>query len=1524
MSLFLVLFSLIGEPQPITWQSFQGQPWVAGIEPEKQGRHTVLSLMPGQFSRFRLDDGEFLLAQPKGKHNLQDLHCFTNSSGDVFRRVKPQNDNPSEGMILGGPGSRSVILHVPSGTGLSLRLFHGKPSGRQGQHWLALSDADGTFADDPEHPVSLLPAQQEFELSFHGPTQVKVYTYLANKDEVPRAYDLLYAMGDQWHAVRYQTSPRAKGVWFEGREMAVGQGRILTLDVPAGTQTLRMKSSGDVFLRVSRQKPMLFERFNNASPQRKAETEGLPLEEGYYRDLLPAPSTEGLVMADDPEPGFSRSFTQWSGNEALGFYTNPGLQTFRLIADLKDLKGLPLWVSNGDDNPQALWLTARAGSTLAKGTFQIYTDGKLTLKTDPDTDLDVCLQQQMMRPIRLDEARFSLYASQLGENLWQWALGVMAGHSKEKDGLSGLAQEQLGQHFKPLFDLVKETGFAKNLVPLTGSGDLDVDTRHAEALVADGRLVEALAAYTQLIDEGGSQRLQLCRARILAQLGEHVLARRLLSATMWFAENPELRDLAYRQLRDHYGKTRAGRGQLRVAAARVERERTPQHMEELARVLLSRGQDFLAQSALLLVPDAEPGLRAEIAHKRQWPEMWASALREMEPQHQAWWRGFATDDAWEEKGYWADAGDVAVEERKRLMHLRKAQQMLASQEPQERFEGLLTYETAPAPSDSRYTDASLLVFSAAGGTLELGKNRTSFLASKLLPLEARVPGPARLRLQITPIAQEDRLPAGCWLHHGEGRFWVPFEQKQGLQVFGHTNKASGVATYYELALPAGYHRVRVIPEGGEQLAVRLHREVARFEGPEMPWTGDRAYFAKYFSPPPTSNWLPELDAARLALRMGTATPHQLLLLQQNSNIHEAPLLFMKGGKVDGHDVWLQELSRALADRSRQRILALVWENRPERDLHHMAGALSFLAQDEQSWRSAMVRVAALQQEFPQSEAVSKLMSSFKRTSRWVALKNVLSHGGLQTKTRLPETANPFIQVRQALIPQEKGSQWVWASDKKTLHFVGQGRRTKLELALQPSPALASEPLKVSYRWNQGAPKELRLDSETQTVRVSAKKGENRLRLYFPKETSGAFVKVKAIGASQKKEKRTWFRATRSQPVVVVAHEPTWLRVTWLNEDGKTRLEQKFLKAGTTLRLKPSADQKRAWLRLARRMGNRGGERAITLIAQETPKRQIFSPSEQGFSESGERQLVSLFETKGSWEVSLANRQKQWGDDEVISRQKDPFQALSATYRFKGGDFGHGRVRMRYRLREDGNDTTALDATHFFQWKQHQFRASLSAFSQNGLDSGSDPYAATARFSWWHHRAISARFSHTSEAMVFGRHLSLSRKPQAGLAPDLDVYSNYKRDHDHGLQLTESVYFQPYADMRLRLRAHVLSNEKFGDPDRYGLDLDYYQLLGSWQMRLGVSARSYQQDEHRTLAYNTTRAIAELRWRTQRFQRRWEAGMRLQMIEGGALDTQFFVSHLFGAPGNYQHHGPGEILFRNLKRQRNMDQLGGAR
>lgn len=575
-----------------------------------------------------------------------------------------------------------------------------------------------------------------------------------------------------------------------------------------------------------------------------------------------------------------------------------------------------------------------------------------------------------------------------------------------------------------------------------------------------------------------------------------------------------------------------------------------------------------------------------------------------------------------------------------------------------------------------------------------------------------------------------------------------------------------------------------------------------------------------------------------------------------------------------------------------------WQNIISR-LHHASESLDV-------WSELAAQTSSMAQRYPYWEKVAQLQSYVDEHTRWKKLSGVSNSGGIVVKELSDwEPQSPQMRLRQRLLPSMQHDQ--------VLLLRGEDLFLPLELEHEQSITIDLEqlhlalapqrPLHLNWQMNDQPEHEIEI-TQKQQLEIRAPGGNNLLRFRLKHNWPNQYLAISSPHLQQLCDRslcarviqrpitqRTWWRATKESPLEVVLPGPARYRIDRLTSTGIESLDRIVLEHETRLSLAPEKSDNAELYRIFRREAQRD-------IPQNAP---VLEPDLAAVPGMGPLDTAKIFAPDSPQIRKRTQRHKTWfagtgwrerslllEDNRGSNRER--FGYIHAGWYHKTilnpEAIRYSKTEAGLRVREHGGPLLHLE--HGWWVYPQNSRWSWSAFTDAWLQN---PDAA--RFSFegpgrvWSTRArVEAErlwyadtiFRHSLEVGAFARVLSdRSIADEWERRIDQDIYSDYKRDHQWGLEVTELLAWRPWLDTRFSSEFGLRTNENMS-PDYLAAELNWQQLWHervSTQLTYRLSHYLDDSDRSSSIWRHTISARINIDLPSDPQRRRWRLNMELR-------------------------------------------------
>ncbi|CAM2067011.1 hypothetical protein SCOR_16660 [Sulfidibacter corallicola] len=608
-------------------------------------------------------------------------------------------------------------------------------------------------------------------------------------------------------------------------------------------------------------------------------------------------------------------------------------------------------------------------------------------------------------------------------------------------------------------------------------------------------------------------------------------------------------------------------------------------------------------------------------------------------------------------------------------------------------------------------------------------------------------------------------------------------------------------------------------------------------------------------------------------------------------------------------------------------------------LQKMALLLERFAVAPEEGLDLQVQAEALILERPDLPTLKRLAMPFDRAHTWRQVRHFDRVAG--TLRQKDETVSPQWAVRAALVPPDPDTHLLLGTQRIAVRFDhGAPKRLRVQLAVESPGYLPPLPATCFLRWNVGSEIRKRLEPgrHWQEFDLAPPPGARDLAIGGLDPRRNQLIRVRLFEETEagpvaippQRTDRTYRVASPNEPIRLSLFEPAMIRVDRLRGDA-VESEQLLFRTGPS-ELVLRADREPSYYRVFR-MGRRDvGEGVAALrprvawepngYAPTAPPESLVSTPAIG---SGPWRAGYLGRFSHEFGLSFVNR--ELSDDQRIERaDRDRFLQVGYTARRHVPRWNlYSRSRVLVRLREDVGHSFGLEQRFHLRRERYELALTMAAYIQFLEDvrldfppgfrrNFDDPYATTTRLSLLTPSHVRGRWRFRTRGGVFRHYLGMDVQPPGPL--DWDLFTDYRVNHQYGLNLEQEIRFLPYHDTRLELDFGLIGNESWdADPvDQYRIRLSWDQLLGRFEAGLSLRARFAMADKHRRRTDTEwTPGISLAREVVTAGGHRRLAGLRFQFDPSDkASNFSLFWRNGVRIRGNYGDYLPGEIEFEPIR------------
>ncbi|WP_372369622.1 hypothetical protein [Candidatus Uabimicrobium sp. HlEnr_7] len=580
--------------------------------------------------------------------------------------------------------------------------------------------------------------------------------------------------------------------------------------------------------------------------------------------------------------------------------------------------------------------------------------------------------------------------------------------------------------------------------------------------------------------------------------------------------------------------------------------------------------------------------------------------------------------------------------------------------------------------------------------------------------------------------------------------------------------------------------------------------------------------------------------------------------------------------------------------------------------------------------------------------VTELQSIYAKimeTSTWKKVENVeYSDGLLQKEVIGFKPESPKLRLRQNLFPVQSKKDIVIFGKEKANMVLKNITNVKVIVRckafylgnLRPKTVL------LNYQLNQQAIQSIKLHKQNYFYQFSIDipQGKHHLQIWINNPILNQYVilnflekqgmKVENI---QKQVKRSYYVASRKNPIVFYIEGPTILRMDELRGE-KTISRYHSVEFGLRkIRIFPSKNMEQAFFRFFYQANTtekkRSQEHLLTLYHKP------FSPiieqqisSEQQFR--GKVQLRDEYslggQEDGTWTVKGAVARRRVFDDDDGDIDARQYSELSFSHRYYNPWYDtYFKTQLLNRFHQDGGPTLGVSETLYH--RLYDIPLSISLYSSFFMQWPDGDVLTPKKGAEWsinfrgtlrYLATINPKTDHLMKLDIFAYYLSLKNDDDFDIEDiDQDIFTAFKADHLWGLSVADTLIHRPWLDTEWRFGGAITFNENVVTPDRFIITAEWRQLIGTFEVDLSYRYAIFFPDDDRDQFVLRDSVRINVLWNYWcRNQNRLEMGANANYdFDSGEVSSTVFLSFHWGYGRAYRDFSPSEVRFRSIRHRR---------
>lgn len=441
------------------------------------------------------------------------------------------------------------------------------------------------------------------------------------------------------------------------------------------------------------------------------------------------------------------------------------------------------------------------------------------------------------------------------------------------------------------------------------------------------------------------------------------------------------------------------------------------------------------------------------------------------------------------------------------------------------------------------------------------------------------------------------------------------------------------------------------------------------------------------------------------------------------------------------------------------------------------------------------------------------------------------------------------------------------------------------------------------------------ESWTSTIHFSEGSHSIRLRMISPFSTHYLGINIYQNGKRiNERNMIRYFKTSHQQPVVIHEEGPMLLRVEEKLRSGEVYTYYRYLEEPRLYHEKITPSVKHESLvRISKMIFD---PFKISLSSPEWEEEQVVGPKlindepQTVFLDTEDEEGIYFESLDPTWSFELGfSRIDLASDDDIGADSKSAVQ-IGVYRRSRLDDDTYIKQHLFARMYED-------DPLFGFQNKLYSkvpfanmwIRADLNGYVQKFNDFNFRNMHLN--FELFKKEPLASNWVHSYGMGAFKYFLHY--QPVGSGILDPLVYSDYKEDHQKGLNGQYELFYHPYDDLMVSYNVSARSNEDFTTIDSIRQRFTFYEHINPFDLSLYYEKRNYFEDDDRDQDYDVSTVGGRVRYEAFFDTERLELALGFEhKIESSSFN--FFINSVWHFSHNRHryHFMPDEMLFPNLK------------
>jgi hypothetical protein len=1216
------------------------------------------------------------------------------------------------------------------------------------------------------------------------------------------------------------------------------------------------------------------------------------------------------IVVKNPNQNTQKIFVQYDNNEPEVIYYQPlNIKNASLPAEVLN------FVKARENN--AIAPTMRGSFAGQKLPFYFVDNAEIPIPGPAQKvavwsdaqDLDIAVFYQAKTTTALSLADYASYMASL-KNKDRISLFISGLNGKKFDALENNIEARLGAYWQDFYkatdimiEKYNQNFVDKDPIKLDVWDDAKLNGAMQKAGVSynNSNWLSAIAESSEIIQHGYPnvelyRNAYILRAKAMLELGETYQAEMQLKGAALFAKDEFLQQLAAKELEKFYAQNDQSTTMQSLRAAMFKNNPSAKNVIGFASAMQNGGEPRKALELLLLLPekDQDYELLAAASYGEAMWDIFDNAVSKLPHERRALWKGYKA----QKQGlyttaisYWDGAGDAG----KKLSGLfyqgmKLVRSIKEIEEKQFQNDWAAWIDAVPSGSYWQQFGGE----TTAKNSVRL-KDKNGDLSSVYYhispnePLVINVNAHQKLRFEVRALLADERLKDE-WLEiksdKNSGQHYLMANNEPDFNYVIENQKGIYAGDGRNFIYNSGDNQRLEIKTANKDAIIRVQIEAKTLPLAVLPDV--------------------QMPLKTLTQKLNIPKSQDVKLVQNCAAQNEllaSPAIQWKKLWYESALVKKQEF-QPLTNNRKMELENLAWEAE-----HGQVNKLEVLA-----------KIYAEKERSPHDKYLSEIAAYFEKTYDWKKISDPVESSGMQQVSQNDwQSDSPSLKIHASLMGDSNFDNLLHGQDVLSL-ATNNRKQAVLKISLKQYAVPYTKLHEAKLIYTIGKKQEVIIvpaDGE-KTLSVNVPAGAQKISLKFADPVREQFIKI-TIDGIDKKNSNSYFIASAEKPFKIYSQKAMLLRINEYDKDNNAKVYYRYVpensgyvniaprnpevKTIQVFSLEDSPNPPAIW-------ENVNTDKPTSFVEKLVDKLWITEPA---LPISGsDDEPIDL--KKGTW--SAYTQIGSYNDFNEDLSQKARFVAeIGGQYRYHNKDLNsYFRTDFVERNNENGDPTLGLK--QWWDWypvnSPWSFELSGEAYTQSGESSAVIREQATRR------DYFGNNLTNDFTMGALQRLLSLDNVSSAELAEtDIDVFSQYKRDHMQQVFISDELAYAPTEDSKFYIMPTLTTNENLS-ADNILVKLGYKQLIGRVSTDASIGIKRSFKDDDRPAEKDTVQLGLDLNWMPEQKKRKWY--VKLQNIydtQNSDLSTLLSVKIAFDDDKFHRNYRPTEIDFPKMRDMANV-------